>query len=54
MFTNANPKNAFEMNHSQAIKLLTKHGQQFGGGFATHTDAYVEYVVENQIPAEDV
>ncbi|MCL0330587.1 hypothetical protein [Apilactobacillus xinyiensis] len=54
LFTKKNPKKAFKMSHSQAIKLLTKHGQQFGGGFQSHTDAYVDYVVENQVPAEEV
>ncbi|MCL0319409.1 hypothetical protein [Apilactobacillus xinyiensis] len=54
VFTDLNPKKAFEMSHSQAIKILAKHGQQFGGGLENHTDAYADYVFANEVPAEEV
>ncbi|TPR12423.1 hypothetical protein [Apilactobacillus timberlakei] len=54
MYTNPNPKLAWEVNHNQAVSILAKRGQQFGGGFENHATAYANYVVDNQIPADQI
>lgn len=53
-WVDTNPKKARVFNHKDAVRLLARHGLVNGGGFELHTHAYADYVVNNDVPLDQI